>query len=263
MDGDLQHPPEVVPILLKTALEKHADLVVATRRSEESRVTGLNTARNLISLGLDLTARVFFPRRLRGVSDPLTGFFLVRVKALDLDALRPKGFKILMEILVRNPGLRKAEVPFHFGERLTGQSKASAKEVWKYLYLLWTLRFGEGSLRFIGFALVGVTGILVNSLALFLATDKLHIYYLVSAGIATVASTLWNFALTEALVYRNTSQSKALAARLGLFFVVNLIALALRTPMIYLMTTVLGIFYVISNLVSLGSFDCPAIPCGR
>jgi dolichol-phosphate mannosyltransferase len=251
MDGDLQHPAEVVPILLETALEKRADLVVATRRSEESRVTGLNTARNLISIALDLTARVFFPRRLHGVSDPLTGFFLVRVKALNLDALRPKGFKILMEILVRNPNLRKAEVPFHFGERATGQSKASGKEVIKYLNLLWTLRFGEGSLRFIGFALVGVTGILVNSLALFLATDKLHIYYLISAAIATVASTLWNFALTEVIVYRNTSQSKGFASRLGLFFVVNVIALALRTPMIYLMTTLLGIFYVISNLVSL------------
>jgi dolichol-phosphate mannosyltransferase len=251
MDGDLQHPAEVVPVLLKTALEKHADLVVATRRSDESRVTGLNTARNLISIVLDLTARVFFPRRLHGVSDPLTGFFLVRVKALDLDALRPNGFKILMEILVRNPHLRKAEVPFHFGERATGQSKASAKEVLKYLNLLWTLRFGEGSLRFIGFATVGVTGILVNSAALFLATDKLHIYYLVSAGIATVASTIWNFALTEALVYRNTSQSKGLISRLGLFFVINVIALALRTPMIYLMTTLLGIFYVVSNLVSL------------
>jgi dolichol-phosphate mannosyltransferase len=251
MDGDLQHPPEVVPVLLKTAIEKHADLVVATRRSEESRVTGLNTARNLISLGLDLTARVFFPRRLHGVSDPLTGFFLVRVKALDLDALRPKGFKILMEILVRNPNLSKAEVPFHFGERFTGQSKASPKEALKYLHLLWTLRFGDGSLRFIGFALVGITGILVNSLFLFLATDKLKVYYLVSAGIATIASTLWNFSLTEALVYRLKSQAQGRLKRLGLFFVVNVVALALRTPLIYLMTTLLGIFYVVSNLVSL------------
>jgi dolichol-phosphate mannosyltransferase len=251
MDGDLQHPAEVVPVLLKAALEKHVDLVVATRRSEESRVTGLNAARNLISIGLDLTARLFFPRRLHGVSDPLTGFFLVRVKALNLDALRPNGFKILMEILVRNPHLRKAEVPFHFGERATGQSKASPREVWKYLSLLWTLRFGESSLRFIGFALVGISGILVNSLALFLSTARLHIYYLVSAAVATVASTLWNFALTEILVYRNTRQSKGLLSRLGLFSIVNVIALVLRTPMIYLMTTLLGIFYVISNLVSL------------
>jgi dolichol-phosphate mannosyltransferase len=251
MDGDLQHPPEVVPVLLQTALEQHADLVVATRRSEESRVTGLNTARNLISLGLDFTARVFFPRRLHGVSDPLTGFFLVRMKALDLGALRPKGFKILLEILVRNPGLHKAEVPFHFGQRLTGESKASAKEAFKYLHLLWALKFGEGSLRFLGFAMVGITGILVNSLFLFLATDTLKIYYLVSAGIATVASTLWNFTLTEALVYRQKGQAQGRPKRLGLFFVVNVIALALRTPLIYLMTTMFGIFYVVSNLVSL------------
>jgi len=142
-------------------------------------------------------------------------------------------------------------MPFHFGQRFTGQSKASAREAFKYFNLLWTLRFGEGSLRFIGFAMIGVTGILVNSLFLFLATDKLHVYYLVSAGIATVASTLWNFSLTEAIVYRAQSQARGRANRLGWFFVVNVIALALRTPIIYLMTTVLGIYYVVSNLVSL------------
>ena len=253
MDGDLQHPPEMVPVLLKTAIEQQADLVVATRRAEDSQVSGLTTARNLISKGLDLVARAFFFRRLRGVSDPLTGFFLVRVKALDLQALHPKGFKILLELLVRNPNLRKAEVPFHFGQRFTGQSKASAKEAFKYFNLLWTLRFGEGSLRFIGFALIGVTGILVNSLFLFLATDKLRVYYLVSAGIATVASTLWNFSLTEAIVYRAQSQAQGRVKRLGWFFVVNVIALVLRTPIIYLMTSVMGIYYVISNLVSLAA----------
>jgi dolichol-phosphate mannosyltransferase len=251
MDGDLQHPPELVPVLLKTAIEKQADMVVATRRSEDSQVTGLNTARNLISKGLDLVARIFFPRQLRGVSDPLTGFFLVRVKALNLETLHPKGFKILMEILVRNPDLRKAEVPFHFGQRFAGQSKASVSEAWKYLTLLWTLRFGEESLRFGGFALVGVSGILINSLVLFLGTDQLHLYYLLSAGVATVASTLWNFSLTEGLVYRSKNPSEGLIKRFGLFFVMNTLALALRTPMIYLLTTVLGIYYVISNLASL------------
>lgn len=251
MDGDLQHPPELVPVLLKTAIEKKADIVVATRRSENSEVTGLNTTRNLISKGLDLLGRVFFPRQLRGVSDPLTGFFLVRVKALNLETLHPKGFKILMEILVRNPDLRKAEVPFHFGQRFAGQSKASAVEAWKYFTLLWALRFGENSLRFIGFATIGASGILVNSLVLFLGTDQFHLYYLVSAGIATVASTVWNFGLTEGLVYRSKNQSHGLIKRFGLFFVMNTLALALRTPMIYLLTTMLGIYYVISNLASL------------
>jgi dolichol-phosphate mannosyltransferase len=225
---------------------------VATRRDKDSQVTGLNQARNFISRSLDMVARVMFPRSLKGVSDPLTGFFLVRVKALKLDDLHPKGFKILMEILVRHPTLVKAEVPFHFGERFAGQSKASAKEVFRYLNLLWALRFGEGSLRFIAFALVGISGILVNSLALYLATDRLKIYYLISAAIATVVSTLWNFSLTELWVYRSANRAEGILRRLGLFFVMNVIALALRSPVIFALTSLLGLNYVISNLISLG-----------
>jgi dolichol-phosphate mannosyltransferase len=251
MDGDLQHPPELVPILLRTAIEKQADLVLASRRSADSELTGLSIARDLVSRGLDMVARVLFPRQLNGVSDPLTGFFLVRVKTLELGAFRPKGFKILMEILIRNPKLRKAEVPFHFGLRHAGESKATASEAWKYFNLLLTLRFGEATLRFLAFALVGVSGILVNSLALYVATDLLNIYYMVSAVIATMVSTLWNFGLIEIFVFGYKNQANGRARRLGLFFLMNLAALLLRTPIIYLLTDVLGIYYVVSNLVSL------------
>jgi dolichol-phosphate mannosyltransferase len=252
MDGDLQHPPSLLPTLLEKAVTQHVDMVVATRRSQESTVAGLNAARNFISRVLDLTARVFFPKQLQGVSDPLTGFFLVRVNAINPQTLQPKGFKILLEILVRNPNLLKAEVPFHFGERFAGQSKASAKEVFKYLNLLWVLRFGEGTLRFMGFALVGLSGIVVNSLALFVATDLLKIFYIYSAAIATVISTVWNFTLNETLVYRVKSKASSRFGRLVIFFVMNVIALALRTPIMYIFTSVIGIYYIISNLLSLG-----------
>ena len=47
MDGDLQHPPELLPQLLQTAEQKKADLVVASRRVAESEVSGLNLTRNL------------------------------------------------------------------------------------------------------------------------------------------------------------------------------------------------------------------------
>lgn len=251
MDGDLQHPPELVSVLLKTAIEQQVDMVVATRRSKESHVAGLSIFRDLISRGLDLTARIFFPKQLRGVSDPLTGFFLLRVNAVDIENLRPNGFKILLDILVRNPSLRKAEVPFEFGERLSGESKASAAEVWKYLNLLWTLRFGNGLMRFIGFALVGLSGVLVNSLALYIFTDQVSIYYLYSAVFATIASSLWNFIFTETLVYKSDRRSKGLIYRLGMFMFMNILALALRTPIIYLFTEIIGVFYIYSNLVSL------------
>ncbi|HEX8990497.1 MAG TPA: glycosyltransferase family 2 protein [Anaerolineales bacterium] len=251
MDADLQHPPELVPVLLRAAEQEQADVVVATRRSVRSEVIGLNRSRNLLSRGLEMLARVLFSRALRGVSDPLTGFFLLRTKALKLDNLHPNGFKILLEILVRNPNLRKAEVPFRFGVRFSGQSKASVSEAWRYVNLLWALRFNGQFWRFAGFATVGASGILVNTLALYLSTDRLHIYYLLSAAIATVASTLWNFALTELWVYRASSTASGRARRLGLFSVVNVLALSLRTPMIYVLTSLASIHYVVSNLISL------------
>ena len=251
MDGDLQHPPELLPVLLKTALDKKADLVIGTRRADESQVSGLNLSRNLISRGLDLAGRVVFPRRLRGVSDPLSGFFLVRVKAINLEILKPSGFKILLEIIVRNPDLTKAEVPFHFGERLAGKSKASVVEAFKYLKLLWILRFGTGSIRFASFALVGLSGILINSLALYMATEWLRIYYLFSVAFATIVSTVWNFALTEVWVYRSAQKAEGRLRRFVMFFGMNLVALLLRSPFIFLLTTVFGMYYIASNLVSL------------
>lgn len=143
MDGDLQHPPSMLPLMLQTALEKQADMVIATRRSENSQIKGFNQFRNLISLGLDALARLFFPVQLEGVTDPLTGFFLMRVSAIQTKILRPDGFKILLEILVRHPNLRKEEVPFHFGQRYANQSKASLREGLRYLRLLLKMRFGK------------------------------------------------------------------------------------------------------------------------
>ncbi|MDR3575838.1 MAG: glycosyltransferase family 2 protein [Anaerolineaceae bacterium] len=259
MDGDLQHPPELLPQLLEVARQKQADLVVASRRVAESKVSGLNVFRNLVSRGLDKIARIFFPKQLRGVSDPLTGFFLVRMSALDFEHMQPKGFKILLEILVRNPNLVKAEVPFHFGVRNAGKSKASTKEAIKYFNLLWSLRFGDSDFRFIKFALVGASGILVNSAALALASDGLRIYPLISAAIAlvistavaTVASTTWNFILTEWWVFKIRPNPEGRLKRFVLFFAMNLIALAFRDPIIYVLTNMLGMYLLLSNIISL------------
>jgi dolichol-phosphate mannosyltransferase len=139
MDADLQHPPEVLADLLATGESGGADIVCATRNVGGGRA-GLNAARDLISKSFTTFARQVFPRRLRGVSDPMSGFFMVRRSAVNLEALRPTGFKILLEILVRTPGLRRAEVGYEFAARYAGDSKASLKEGVVYLRHLARLR---------------------------------------------------------------------------------------------------------------------------
>jgi glycosyltransferase involved in cell wall biosynthesis len=140
MDGDLQHPPERVADLLAAA-EGGADLVVASRYRRNGSARGLSSrARSVGSSGATRLARLLFPRTLAPVTDPMSGFFAVRTAAVNPTALRPRGFKILLEVLIRIPSLRVTEVPFEFAERQAGKSKASWQEMARYVRQLVALR---------------------------------------------------------------------------------------------------------------------------
>jgi dolichol-phosphate mannosyltransferase len=140
MDADLQHPPELLPALVTAGRRSNADIVVASRHRDGCDLTGFPAARRALSRGSELMARVLFPRRLRGVSDPMSGFFLVRRAAIDAGAMHPCGFKILLEILLSGPRLSMSEVGFQFGERYAGESKATLREGGRYLRRLVALR---------------------------------------------------------------------------------------------------------------------------
>ncbi|MET7397417.1 glycosyltransferase [Dactylosporangium sp. NPDC005572] len=139
MDADLQHPPELVPAML-AALDDH-DLVMASRYREGGSSGGLDgPLRKVVSTGSTILARVAFPVALRGVTDPMTGFFGIRLDKVDPDRLRSRGFKILLEILARYPRLRRTEVPLDFGQRLAGASKGDVRQGMLYLRQLPWLR---------------------------------------------------------------------------------------------------------------------------
>jgi dolichol-phosphate mannosyltransferase len=244
MDADLQHPPEMIAALVEEAESRDLDLVVASRYCDGASPSGLGWARAMASRSTTGVARLLFPRRLRDVTDPMSGFFLVRRDALRLDTLRPRGFKILLELLIRHPALRCAEVSFTFGERRAGRSKATIREGLRYLSLLTRLRFAR-------FGAVGASGLVVNTVLLAALTDVVGLFYLVSAVIATQGSTLWNFCLTELWVFSDRDHKRGFGTRMALFFLMNNAALAVRGPLLVLLTSGLGIHYVVSNIVSL------------
>jgi dolichol-phosphate mannosyltransferase len=246
MDADLQHPPELIAALLEQAESRDLDIVVASRYCEQGDAGSFGWARAMASRSTTTAARLLFPRRLRDVTDPMSGFFLVRRDAVELDRLRPRGFKILLELLVRNPALRAAEVSFAFGKRSAGQSKAGVREGARYISLLARLRFAR-------FGLVGISGLIVNTAVLALLTDAAGIFYVVSAVIATQASTLWNFCFTELWVFSDRESRRGRGTRMALFFLMNNAALALRGPMLIALTSGLGMHYALSNLISLVS----------
>ena len=129
MDADLQHPPELLPTLLDQARDH--DLVVASRYIQSNSVNGWNAIRAAVSRVSTLVS-VPLLRRVR-VKDPMSGYFVVRRSAVDGAHLEPVGFKILLEVLVRGNIRSVKEVPFHFGLRHAGKSKADARVAWQYV----------------------------------------------------------------------------------------------------------------------------------
>ncbi len=203
MDGDLQHPPELVPLLRDTA--GPVDMVVASRYLGAGDSSGLSSSwRRAVSSTSTLLARSCFPRRVgRVCTDPMTGFFCVRRSAVHLDRLRPRGFKILLEILARHD-LEVAEVPFAFGERHDGESKASWRNGAQFVYQMAALRMG----RMARFAAVGMLGTVLNLFLMWLLLRETGLHYLPAAVIATEVAILHNFVLQERFVFNDLRDNR-------------------------------------------------------
>jgi dolichol-phosphate mannosyltransferase len=137
MDADLQHPPELLPKLVES-IENGSDLAIGSRYTEGGGVGDWNIVRRLLSAA---AVWVTWPIQRTGLRahDPMTGFFLVRRTSVEEIAFQKSGFKLLLEVLVRARLQRVEEVPFAFGLRSRGASKANSKVALHYAKLLWRL----------------------------------------------------------------------------------------------------------------------------
>jgi dolichol-phosphate mannosyltransferase len=256
MDGDLQHPPEAAAALAATAMRHDVDVVVGTRYAGSGTTgQGLNGGgRVLTSSSATRFSKAVFPRRLSTVSDPMSGMFAFRRSAIDMQRLNPLGFKVLLEILVRHPAARVAEVSYEMAPRHAGNSKASFRQGVLFLRHMTRLRrqrlvgqlreqrpvSGKERLRQFGrmlaFGLVGLSGLAVNTVALWLLYSTLGLHHLLAAALATQASTTWNFLLVEALVYRGRGNGSRWGRGVR-FFLMNNVLLLGRLPVIELLVS--------------------------
>jgi dolichol-phosphate mannosyltransferase len=249
MDADLQHPPELIPRLYQRALATNADVVVGSRLVAADGPIGLSRLRSVASRSLTLLARAFFPQALKNVSDPLTGLFLVRRAAVEPQRLRPQGFKILLEILVRCRDLRVSELHFEFGERHAGQSKAGLNEGVRFFRHLLRLRLTANQ-HFIRFLIAGALGIGANLLFLASLVELAGWPALVAAVLATQGSAVFNFALTDRWVFSDRSPAQLAGIRLARYLLMNNVLLLVHLPLMWLLMQA-GLHYLAANLAGI------------
>ncbi|WP_417555516.1 glycosyltransferase [Microbacterium sp.] len=247
MDGDLQHPPELLPELIARHETGDADVVAASRYVGGGDHGGLGTAvRFGVSRGATWLTKAMFPRRLWRSTDPMTGYFLVDRRRIDVDKLRPQGFKILLEILVRSD-VRIAEVPMSFGERRHGTSKASLRQGATFIAHLARLRFGKMSL----FALIGLFGAVANIGIMWVLTRG-GMPYVWAAIIGAEATIIGNFLLQERFVFADLrADARGVWVRFAASFAFNNVEAAVRIPVMALMVESWHISSVLATAVSL------------
>jgi dolichol-phosphate mannosyltransferase len=145
MDADLQHPPELLPQLI-SAMEEGHDLVIGSRYTPGGDLGHWNPMRKMLSAAAVWVTLPLQRRALRA-SDPMSGFFMVRRRCLPRAELQKSGFKLLLEILVKGRFESIEEVPFAFGLRYRGASKANFRVAWDYGRLLARLYAGKLGFR--------------------------------------------------------------------------------------------------------------------
>ena len=257
IDADLQHPPEVLARLWE-AIRSGADLAVASRHVGGGGVSDWSALRRGLSRGAQLLGLLVLPSVVGRVSDPMSGYFMVRRAAIAGVPMSPLGYKILLEVLARGRVRTVSEIGYVFRERLAGESKVSPSLYLDYLRHLVRLRLATLPARFPRFAAVGLTGVAVDMSLLFLLSDPRALGWGLTGSkvLAAEAAMVNNFVWNDSWTFRDVAQKLGGGrARLKRFVRFNLICamgLALSVLALRLQVDVLGMDRYLANGVAIG-----------
>ena len=143
IDGDMQHPPDVILHLFHDLNEHSADMAVASRKVLGGGTSNWEYHRVLISSVATVIAKLFLPITLLKVRDATTGCFMFKKECVDLSKLSPLGFKIFLEVMARGKFGKTIEVPYIFNQRSKGVSKMTFMQ--NILFVIHLLKLGAYS----------------------------------------------------------------------------------------------------------------------
>jgi dolichol-phosphate mannosyltransferase len=226
IDADLQHPPETLLQLL-AEIDHGTDLAIASRHVANGGVSEWSVARRILSRGAQVLGLLILPSVVGRVSDPMSGYFMVRRSAIADKLLDPVGYKISIEVLGRGDIGRIAEVGYVFQERQEGASKVTFKQYTEYLQHLLRLRFARVPVRrFLRFGIVGVSGVFVDLAVFYLLRNSLHGGLTVSAAVSSEVAIFNNFIWNDAWTFADlANQQPGWSQRSKRFLKFNLICL--------------------------------------
>jgi dolichol-phosphate mannosyltransferase len=257
IDGDLQHPPETLKMLLEALEKEGVDIAVASRHIRGGGVSRWNIMRRGISWAATLAATWLLPGLLATVRDPMSGYFAMRRSVIENCRLNPEGYKILLEVLGRGHYKTVTEVPYTFIEREWGKSKFGLRQCREFVAHLTRLSWETGELkRLVKYCTVGCLGVVVN-MGVLTTLTAVGVGYL-TAGIVAVETAIGtNFLLNEFWSFADFSrQRQGVRPRLKRFLTFHLFCIGgagIYLALLYLLTASLGCYYLLSSLLGIAA----------
>lgn len=202
IDADLQHDESLLPQMLAAIKAEDLDVIIGSRHVAGGGVGDWDRRRVTISGFAARLARLIIAAEL---SDPMSGFFMVSRPAFEraVRRLSGQGFKILLDLFASTPvAYRFKEIPYVFSQRQHGESKLDSLAIWEYLMLLLDKLFGRYvPVRFVSFAAIGGSGVVVHFLTLYFALKAVE--FPIAQALATIVAMTSNFVLNNMLTYRD------------------------------------------------------------
>ena len=237
MDADLSHPPERIADLL-AALDADCDMVVGSRYAPGGLIDRtwspwrLLNSRLATSLALPLV----------DCSDPMSGFFATDRRLLpDLQRLRPIGYKIALELMVRGR-LRVRELPIDFRDRSLGSSKMNWRQqlnFLRHLYRLYRHKFG-GPARVLSFVLVGAGGFAID-IAGYFGLQWIGLEHRLARFLSFWPAVTWNWGLNRSFTFGERHREPRVR-QWGKFVAGSLLGLGVNVGSYTLLTSFVEVF---------------------
>jgi dolichol-phosphate mannosyltransferase len=140
------------------------------------------------------------------------------------------------------------ELPFAFGQRLAGESKASWRNGAEFVHQMLSLRMG----RMARFAAVGALGTVLNLAVMASLVHSLSAHYVLGSIVAAEVSILSNFFLQERFVFRDLrGGARSQGGRLLKHLAFNNAEAALRLPFLVILVQLLHVPSVLAQAVLL------------
>ncbi|MCI2413187.1 MAG: glycosyltransferase family 2 protein [Candidatus Thermoplasmatota archaeon] len=248
MDSDLQHPPEVVPRILRE-LKKGKDVAIASRYIRGGK-SDFSFSRGMISKVATLLAHINL-QETEGIKDPMSGFFGFKRDIIEPEQIKSNGYKVLLEVLVASGTRNVVEVPYRFNKRAAGKSKFGIKEFIRYLKLLLNL----SDYLMVKFLVVGISGAILNLLMMKLIVGGFHDPLYMGAILALEASIVSNFILNNYWTYRRRRSSGSVLRKYARYNMMSSLGSAIYFAMIFLLTAFSVNYMLATGIGILASFS--------